>query len=255
MIAIVSDLHSNIEALSAAFAEAKRRGARRTVCLGDVIGYGASPRETLGLVMDRCEWCLFGNHEEALLNGGEDFNEKARAAIDWTRNALSSRDHPREQNYAIWDYLDQLQNEKERRDEHALYVHGSPFDPVREYVMPRDARNPQKMERIFSKQDRPLCFVGHSHVPGVYTSDGRFLKPAEVGGAFHAADYGEKVLVNVGSVGQPRDGDTRLSFVLYDGKDRVEFVRVPYDAEAAASRIRSVPQLPDYLANRLLVGR
>ncbi|MBL8696138.1 MAG: metallophosphoesterase family protein [Planctomycetes bacterium] len=255
VIAIISDLHSNIEALTAAMAEAKRRGAKRIVCLGDVIGYGASPRETLQIVRQKCEWCIFGNHEEALLNGGEDFNDKARAAIDWTRQQLSSRDFPREENYAIWDFLDALQNEKERREENALFVHGSPFDPVREYVMPRDARNPEKMARIFAKQDRPICFVGHSHVPGVYTQDGRFLKPAEVSDSFHATEYGAKVLVNVGSVGQPRDGDIRLSFVMYDGKDRVDFVRIPYDAEKAAARIRAVPALPEYLANRLLVGR
>jgi diadenosine tetraphosphatase ApaH/serine/threonine PP2A family protein phosphatase len=255
VIAIISDLHANIEALTAAFAEIKRRGVKRVVCLGDVVGYGACPREALKLVMEKCEWCIYGNHEEALLNGGEDFNEKARAAIEWTRAELSSRSHGRDENFAIWDYLDALQSKTEQRDENTLYVHGSPYDPVREYVMPRDSRNPQKMERIFGKQDRPLCFVGHSHVPGVYTQDGRFLKPDEVGGAFHARDYGEKVLVNVGSVGQPRDGDPRLSFVIYDGKDRVEFVRVKYDAESAANRIRQVPALPEYLANRLLVGR
>lgn len=255
MIAIISDLHANVEAITAALAEAKRRGAKRIVCLGDVVGYGASPREAIQLVRQRCEWCLFGNHEEALLNGGEDFNEKARAALEWTRSQLSSRDFPREENYAIWDFLDGLQSQTERREENALFVHGSPFDPVREYVMPRDARNPQKMARLFAKQDRPLCFVGHSHVPGAYTEDGRFLRPDELGGTVRARELGEKVLVNVGSVGQPRDGDPRLSFVMYDGKDKVDFVRVPYDAESAARRIRAVSALPEFLAQRLLVGR
>ena len=155
-----------MEAITVAIAEAKRRGAKRIVCLGDVIGYGACPREALNLVRQKCEWCLFGNHEEALLSGGEDFNEKARAAIEWTRSVLSSRDFPREENYAIWDFLDALQSQTERREENAMFVHGSPFDPVREYVMPRDSRNAQKMARIFGKQDRQLCFVGHSHVPG-----------------------------------------------------------------------------------------
>lgn len=255
MIAIISDLHANIEAITAAIAEAKRRGAKRIVCLGDVVGYGACPREALNIVRKTCEWCIFGNHEEALLNGGEDFNDKARAAIEWTRAELSSRDFPREENYAIWDYLDTLQTQTEKREENALFVHGSPFDPVREYVMPRDARNAQKMARIFDKQDRPLCFVGHSHVPGVYTEDGRFFKPGEVDHSIHAREFGEKVLINVGSVGQPRDGDPRLSFVMYDGRDKVDFVRVPYDVEKASARIRSVPALPEYLANRLLVGR
>lgn len=255
MIAIISDLHANIEAITAAMSEARRRGAKKIVCLGDVVGYGANPREAINTVINKCDWCIFGNHEEALLNGGEDFNDKARAAIEWTRAELSSRNHPREENYAIWDFLDNLQNQTERREGRALFVHGSPFDQVREYVMPRDARNAQKMARIFDKQDQPICFVGHSHVPGVYTQDGRFIKPDETGGAFAAGNYGEKVLINVGSVGQPRDGDSRLSFVMYDGRDRVEFVRVAYDAESAAAKIRAVPALPEYLANRLLVGR
>jgi diadenosine tetraphosphatase ApaH/serine/threonine PP2A family protein phosphatase len=255
VIAIISDLHANIEAITAAHSEAKRRGAKRIVCLGDIIGYGASPRDAIQFVREKCEWCIFGNHEEALLNGGEDFNDKARAAIEWTRSELSSREKPRDENYAIWDFLDALQSQTERREENAMYVHGSPFDPVREYVMPRDARNTQKMDRIFAKQDRPICFVGHSHVPGVYTTDHKFMKPADVGGAFRASEHGEKVLVNVGSVGQPRDGDVRASFVMYDGRDRVEFVRVQYDTESAARRIRAVPALPEYLANRLLVGR
>jgi diadenosine tetraphosphatase ApaH/serine/threonine PP2A family protein phosphatase len=255
LIAIISDLHANIEAITASIAEAKRRGAKRFVCLGDVVGYGACPREALHIVRKTCEWCLLGNHEEALLNGGEDFNEKARAAIEWTRNELSSRNHPREENYAIWDYLDLLQQNKEVRDENALYVHGSPFDPVREYVMPRDARNAQKMARIFEKQDRPVCFVGHSHVPGVYTQDGRFLKPSEVNDSFRVRDFEGKVLVNVGSVGQPRDGDPRASFVLFDGRDRVDFVRVAYDIETSAAKIRAVPALPEYLAHRLAIGR
>lgn len=255
MIAILSDLHANIEAITAAFAEAKRRGAKRSVCLGDVIGYGASPREAISMVRSKCEWCLFGNHEEALLTEGEDFNEKARAAIDWTRGQLSSRSASRDENYAIWDFLDELQNAKERRDDRTLYVHGSPADPVREYVMPRDARNAAKMARIFEKQDRPICFVGHSHFPGVYTPDGVFRKPEALGNSFRASELGDKVLVNVGSVGQPRDGDPRLSFVMYDGRDRIDFVRVPYDVEGAAARIRAVPELPDFLASRLLVGR
>ncbi|MBI3817842.1 MAG: metallophosphoesterase family protein [Planctomycetes bacterium] len=255
MIAIISDLHANIEAITAALSEAKRRGAKKIVCLGDVVGYGANPREALNLVRAKCDWCIFGNHEEALLNGGEDFNDKARAAIEWTRSELSSRNHPRDENYAIWDFLDNLQNEKERREGTALFVHGSPFDPVREYVMPRDARNAQKMARIFDKQDMPICFVGHSHVPGIYTQDCRFIKPDDAGGSIRASEFGQKVLINVGSVGQPRDGDPRLSFVMFDGKDKVDFVRVPYNAEAAAAKIRAVPALPEYLATRLLVGR
>jgi diadenosine tetraphosphatase ApaH/serine/threonine PP2A family protein phosphatase len=137
-----------------------------------------------------------------------------------------------------------------------LFVHGSPRDPIREYMVPRDATDQQKMDECFAKMgEAKLCFVGHSHVPGVYTRGGAFLLPAEHGMAW---TVDQAAIVNIGSVGQPRDGDPRASFVTYDGDGRagtVRFHRLEYDVAATMAKIRAIKELPDYLAERLAQGR
>lgn len=249
MIAFISDLHSNMEAVRAVLDDIERRRIDRIICLGDVIGYGPEPRAALALVAG-WEVCLRGNHEEAVLHVADDFNDKARAALDWTRDQLNDLSVPREERYALWAVLDQMKTEF--RLDSALLVHGSPRDPVREYVLPRDAQDARKMSEIFERMDRPVCFVGHSHVPGVYPQSGGFRSPAECPDGFRAAP-GQKVLINVGSVGQPRDGDNRASYVTWDGETAV-FHRVEYDFETT---VRKIVQsgLPRYLAERLKVGR
>jgi len=261
--AVISDLHANRPALETCLADAESRGVLRYVCLGDVVGYGAEPRACLDAVMERCGprppaplqpgLCLLGNHEDALLFSAEDFNPKARAAIDWTREEIS-RDPARSDDY--WDFLGELS--ASRCDEVAMFAHGSPRDPVREYVLPRDLNNGAKMEALFEHMQRPVCFIGHSHVPAVYFEDGSYFLPRgeeSVHGPYDLGDLASnRAIVNVGSVGQPRDGDPRLSYVVFDGRS-VTFVRVPYDHAAAADAIRRVDALPDFLADRLAAGR
>lgn len=267
LTAIISDLHGNIPALEVALADARARGARRYVCLGDVVGYGARPRQCLDIVMQLCVpgahereqdgggaledgLCLLGNHEQALMYHAEDFNPKARAAIEWTGQELGADP---ERVDAYWDFLGEL--EGARRDEVAMFAHGSPRDPVREYMVPRDARDPEKLRANFECMDRGVCFVGHSHVPAIYYSDGRLFRPQGTDGPFDLGDLSESpCIVNVGSVGQPRDGDPRLSYVLFDGTT-VTFVRQEYPIEEAAAEIRGIPELPDFLADRLAVGK
>jgi len=269
LTAIISDLHGNTPALGVALEDARARGVRRFVCLGDVVGYGAQPRACLDLVMALCVpgardprsgeqpsssledgLCLLGNHEQALLYNAEDFNPKARAAIDWTREELG-RDAQRTEAY--WDFIGDLQ--PSRSDERAMYAHGSPRDPVREYLLPRDVRNEQKLAANFAHMNRPVCFVGHSHVPAVYYEDGRLFTPSGSEGPFDLGDpETHRCIVNVGSVGQPRDGDNRLSYVIFDGRS-VTFVRLEYPWREAAQQIRDVPELPDFLADRLAVGK
>ena len=270
LTALISDLHANLTALETALADARERGAERFVCLGDVIGYGASPRPCLDWVMHLCVespsdpgappgrspllpgLCLLGNHEQALLNTAEDFNPKARAAIEWTREDLN-RGSDREHNLDYWEFLDRLA--PAQNDEAAMFVHGSPRDPVREYMLPRDIHNAEKMAGNFARMVRDVCFVGHSHVPAIYYQDGRLFRPKGTEGPY---DLGvgpqNRAIVNVGSVGQPRDGDPRLSYALFDGRS-VTFVRLDYDHAKAAAAIRAVPELPDFLAERLSLGR
>ncbi|MBK7643838.1 MAG: metallophosphoesterase family protein [Planctomycetes bacterium] len=269
LTALISDLHANLPALETALADARVRGAERFVCLGDVIGYGARPRECLEWVMRLCVedpvdpgaaqartlypgLCLMGNHEAALLGSGVDFNDKARAAIDWTREELNRSD-AREQNAAFWDYLGALV--PAMCDGVAMFAHGSPRDPVREYMLPRDSRNPEKLKACFAAMERRVCFVGHSHVPAVYLESGELFRPKGPDTEFDLGDEdAPRAIVNVGSVGQPRDGDPRLSYGLFDGR-RIRFVRLEYDHAAAAAAIRAVPALPEFLAERLAVGR
>ena len=152
-----------------------------------------------------------------------------------------------------WDFLDRLA--PVASDEVAMYAHGSPRDPVREYLLPRDVKNPEKMEDNFARMDRDVCFVGHSHVPAIYFEGGRLLRPRGTEGPHPVGvKPGPRVIVNVGSVGQPRDGDPRLSYALFDGRN-VTFVRLDYDHAQAAAAIRAVPELPDFLAERLSLGR
>lgn len=269
--AILSDLHGNRPAVDVALADAFERGARRIVCLGDVVGYGADPRYALQRIMRLVAarplesdgapgdlvpgLCLQGNHEFGLLHSAEDFNPKARAAIDWTREELN-RCETREESYAMWDFLSEL--EPVANDGTAMFAHGSPRDPVREYLLPRDITDVAKMRALFDAMTAPICFVGHSHVPAVFYEDRRLYRPTGTEGPYDLGDLdgapGSRAILNVGSVGQPRDGDPRLSYVLFDGR-HVTFVRLEYEVERAVASIRAVPELPEHLAARLLVGR
>lgn len=251
MIAFISDLHSNTEALAVVFAEIERLGVDRILCLGDVIGYGPEPREVLQKVIDTCEFSLLGNHEQGCMFYASDFNPRARAAIDWTRDQLNRRDCPKEQNAVFWNYLDGMPDRY--REDDILLVHGSPRDPVKEYMVPSDAEQKEKMRGCFDLFDgAQFCFVGHSHVPGVYPESGGFIRPDQMDNCYAVGE--ERAIVNVGSVGQPRDGDTRTCFATYDG-EHIRYHRLEYDYRATMQKIAAIPELPDYLAERLAHGR
>ncbi len=247
--AIISDLHANVEALSVVMDHIAGQGVDEIVCLGDVIGYGPNPREALTMARPS-RFCLMGNHEEAVLFYGEDFNPKARAALEWTKEQLNSPEYDRTDNYELWNFLGNLRETVVEGD--IMYVHGSPRVPTKEYMVPSDTKNPEKMREVFSLIPS-LCFVGHSHIPGVYTEDLRFLSPGK-SGTTYVHDPATKALINVGSVGQPRDGDPRASYVISDGR-RVTFFRLDYDVKTTMEKIYAIPGLPNYLADRLIVGR
>ncbi|MHC4940590.1 MAG: metallophosphoesterase family protein [Planctomycetota bacterium] len=249
-IAIISDIHANIEALDVVLKDIKRRMIKDIICLGDIIGYGPSPRECLQALMG-CKIVLMGNHEEAVLYYGEDFNPKAREAIDWTRDQLNRSDCPKEDNYEMWNFLGTMEQVVETED--AMFVHASPRDPTKEYVTPDDCKkNREKLQEIFTRFER-VCFIGHSHIPGVYTQELRYIDPKTIGNEYRLED-GRKALINTGAVGQPRDGDPRASYVTFDGRT-VKFHRLDYDFKATMEKIYKEDRLPNYLADRLAVGR
>ena len=247
MQAIISDLHSNIAAVSAVLEDIRSKGITEIVCLGDIIGYGPDPEDVVDLAQG-WKMCLQGNHEEALLTDANNFSIRARDAINWTRKKLDL-DSEDPVKLARWAFLEKLVPMQKVGD--VLYVHGSPRAPTTEYIVPRDGQDKRKMGDIFNRFDR-VCFVGHSHIPGVYTEQG-FASPAELCDIY-MLEPDKKALVNVGSVGQPRDGDARASYVTYDG-EAVVFRRVEYDVEKTAQKIYAIPELDRFLGDRLKEGK
>jgi diadenosine tetraphosphatase ApaH/serine/threonine PP2A family protein phosphatase len=135
-----------------------------------------------------------------------------------------------------------------------LAVHGSPRRPINEYIFPDDVSNgPDKLDTIFERVPK-VCVVGHTHVPGVFTDEPDFYPPGELTDATYLFNDTEKAIINVGSVGQPRDLDPRASYVLLHERG-VTFQRVAYDVQRASEKIRGIPNLPDWLADRLIEGR
>lgn len=249
MLAIVSDIHSNIEALTAVFEEIDRRGITEIICLGDIVGYGPNPIECIDLVAQRCRVSLMGNHDFAVFYEPYNFNSGAEQASYWTRTCFEG--DPDEQRRAQrWKFLGNLP--VRLRTPEFVAVHASPRRPINEYIFPDNIyTNPGKFVSIFERFER-LCFVGHTHVPGVFLEGPDFYSPDELDGKFELAD--EKAIINVGSVGQPRDRDNRSSFVVVT-ETAVEFVRVPYNVEATVKKVEAIAQLDDFLGSRLRDGR
>jgi diadenosine tetraphosphatase ApaH/serine/threonine PP2A family protein phosphatase len=224
------------------------QGISQIYCLGDIIGYGPNPRECIDLVM-KCDVCILGNHDQGAMFDPEGFNSGAERAIFWTRSQLESNNGDAEQNALRWDFLGELP--RNRREDGLLFVHGSARNPLNEYVFPEDIYNQKKMQKIFDLIERH-CFQGHTHVPGVFTQSLNFLSPEEIGYKYRLGD--EKTMVNVGSVGQPRDGDPRACYaVLEDGW--ITFYRVDYPFERTIEKIYNTPELDNFLGDRLREGR
>ena len=251
MIAFISDIHANAEALKAVFADIDRLGTvERIYCLGDVIGYGPDVEWCIDAVTARCKLFLMGNHEHAVLHGAFGFHAGAKRAIDWTRKTLENIDPPAKRK-AVMDLLKALPVRHAIDD--VLLVHGSPRDPVMEYVLESDlweGSDSSKMDDIFANIQR-LCFVGHTHRPGVFTADRCFLPAGDLPDGYDVREG--KYLINVGSVGQPRDRDPRACYTLFSG-DAIYFRRVQYDIDAVAKRVRAVPDLDPRFADRLQRG-
>lgn len=246
MKAIISDIHANLEALNAVLADIKSQEIDDIYCLGDIVGYGPNPRECIDRIIE-CSACLLGNHDQGALFDPEGFNAGAERAIFWTRKMLETGDpHGNERR---WEFLGELP--RMIREDDFLFVHGSARNPLNEYIFPEDIYNQPKMEKIFSLVDRH-CFQGHTHIPGVFTDDLKFFSPEEIDNIYQLDD--RKSLVNVGSVGQPRNGDNRASYIVLNDKE-VRFRRVEYDFETTIEKIYGIPELDNFLGDRLRDGR
>lgn len=247
--AILSDIHGNLEALEAVLADIASQSIETIYCLGDIIGYGPNPRDCVDRAM-QFDLTVLGNHDQGALFDPEGFSSGAERAIFWTRRQLESPDDSEEIRRKRWTFLCELP--RQHREEDILFVHGSARNPLNEYVFPEDVYNQRKLARIFSLIPG-TCFQGHTHVPGVFTEDCRFLSPQELGGWYKL--NGKKTMINVGSVGQPRDGNPNASYVVLEDNEKIHFRRVPYDRETTAQKIYNTPDLDNFLGDRLGEGR
>jgi predicted phosphodiesterase len=237
--AVFGDIHANLEALKAVLADAEAHGATSFVCLGDVVGYNANPHECVEIVRNLECPVVKGNHDEqaSLTDDLSGFNPLAEEAINWTRRQLTETDK---------QWLRGLKMVRQVRD--FTIVHATLDTPHKwGYVF-----NQLDASTSFSYQHTSLCFIGHTHSPKAYVRDGSVRSlPLDI----LALQQGKKYLINVGSVGQPRDGDWRSAYCIYDtGSNEVELRRVEYDIESTQKAIHAAG-LPGKLADRLEVGR
>jgi predicted phosphodiesterase len=248
--ALISDIHSNIESLEAVLADIRDQGISEIFCLGDLVGYGPNPREVIDEIM-KCRVCLLGNHDQGALFDPEGFNSGAERAIFWTRNQLENAGGPPAQRQSRWDFLGELPRTHQEQGSKFLYVHGSARNPLNEYVFPEDIYNKRKLEKIFALVTQ-YAFQGHTHVPGVFTENFNFFSPEEINNEYRLTK--EKVMINVGSVGQPRDGNPRACYAVLED-ELVRFRRVEYPFDKTIAKIYEIPELDNFLGDRLRDGR
>lgn len=226
--AIISDIHSNLEAFEAVLSEIELQDVEATYCLGDMIGYGPNPNECIELAREHEIQSILGNHEWAVINDDVSrFTPYAQRAILWTKNELSKKNI---------DYLAGLAETRTEKmsNKNVLMAHGSPRNPIWEYVRPDWPAH--ELDNLISPSGADHIFLGHTHKPHVYNSkDGSIINP--------------------GSVGQPRDHDRRASFAVFDSeKGTAKINKVEYDIDKTAEKIKK-SGLPGILAARLFEGR
>jgi len=258
MFAILSDIHSNIEALTTVLADIENRGIKTIYCLGDVVGYGPNPKECLDLIIEKTKWCVLGNHDYAVFYEPTNFNYGAEQASFWTREVLESEQQKNDRDKR-WRFLGKLPMRRSQKAKIGAssvkmdFVHASPRRPINEYIFPDDVyTNPLKVRLLFERV-KHICFVGHTHMPGVFLDEPDFYLPAELNDVYPIIDT-EKAIINIGSVGQPRDKDNRASYVFVK-ENKVHFVRLEYNFKATMKKIFAIKELDNFHAERLQNGR
>jgi predicted phosphodiesterase len=282
MKAFISDIHANLEALCNVLEDVEKHSIDEIICLGDIVGYGADPVACIDQIMSKADVTILGNHDNALINGPEGFNPLAAEIIELTQKIM---DHGQADEDNVPDsfepkfYECPCENKKpncmimEHSEDsrwifekdlpvsieagNLLYVHGSPLDPVNEYVLPdkfERAWNPERLKYMFDKIDK-LAFCGHSHIPCAITSDYRCVYPVDCDYRL-SLDKNKKYIINAGSVGQPRDRDNRACYLLFDEERyTIEWRRIPYDIEAAMKNIEDMCGKENWCSVRLMLGK
>jgi len=244
--AIIADIHSNLAALTAVLDDIKNQSRIDEICcLGDIVGYGPDPQECIAILRQTTEICVAGNHDWAVIGSKNEvdiseFNPDAANADLWTAQQLNDED---------MEYLSNLPLVIEKGD--FTLVHGSPRDPVREYLLSADAAH-QSLAYFKTR----FCLVGHSHQPIVFT----FNEAGDCSGRYFLPDSPEstaiegQLIINPGSVGQPRDGNPDAAYAIYDSKEQlIRLYRVPYDIRSTQEKMKA-HGLPVRLSARLSLG-
>jgi len=237
--AVLSDVHSNLEAFEAVLADINRRNIRDILFLGDAVGYGPDPNECIDLLTASCGAPIAGNHDWGAI-GLMDvafFNEYARSAIEWTSGVMTKKNK---------DVLRTFPLKVEYEDKDALAVHATPKEPGAWHYL----FSLLDADTNFEYFDNKLCFLGHSHKP--------FIIEKQLSGGLMTYKDNTRIkkrsryIINAGSVGQPRDGDPRACYVLVNGGE-VNMIRIPYDIESVQNKMRKA-HLPSALIERLSRG-
>ncbi|MDD2219761.1 MAG: metallophosphoesterase family protein [Desulfoplanes sp.] len=237
-IAVISDIHANLEAFEAVLADIENRKITDIICLGDCIGYGPNPEEVVRLVQKRAITCVLGNHEMGVLHAPSEawFNPKARINVQATRAMLSTNS---------LDFLATFPRHIIKKD--ALFVHGFPPDSPFVYLYQKEG---EELEKALRAMLHPLAFVGHTHelvLAGIHHGQ---LETTILSEGPLNLGY-EKCIVNVGSVGQPRDGNNAAKYVIWDNEaGTIEVCFVPYDFATTIGKIKALG-FPDYYGERL----
>ena len=238
---LISDIHGNLEALTVVINELEKRNVDEVLCLGDIIGYGPDPEECVDLVKRHANVILAGNHDYAAM-GMLDisyFNPHARRAIEWTAGQISDETRKFLKERPLMMVYDDF-----------TIVHATPAEPEKwNYILSlEDAAD------NFAHFHNQVCFIGHSHVPVIIAKDEQGKISVRKGPEIHLQDN-EKYIINIGSVGQPRDLDPRAAFAIFDTESKhYELLRVAYDVQTTQQKILKIG-LPYFLAERLAKGQ
>jgi predicted phosphodiesterase len=240
--AIIADIHSNLAAFQAVLEDIRMKGAVDEIwCLGDIVGYGPDPRQCIELVKKCCAVCVAGNHDLAAAGKLDTslFNPAAAEACQWTAEQLNPIDVR---------YLEDLPLRVEKDD--FTLVHGSPADPLLEYIISTSIA-----EKIFPLFKSKYCLAGHSHIPAAYKEENHSCQTIHLTVGVGLVMHNHRMIVNPGGVGQPRDGDPRASYAIYDSEGMMlRLYRVEYNIRATQDKMMQA-HLPIQLVTRLEQGR
>lgn len=246
---VISDIHSNLEALESVIKVCKEEGVERYLCVGDIVGYAANPSECLKITLDLGGAIVAGNHDWGVSGkfSLEYFSPLAKEAVEWTMDRLSRQEI---------GFVGELP--LAHREENFTLVHGTLYNPEDFYYLDDSS----KALSTFAVLDSEICFVGHTHRPRIFIEESGHLVLGDLFSSWlngiplelRTVDS-RRYIINIGSVGQPRDGDSRASFVIYDTEQKTVLLkRVPYDFKTTQDKILKAG-LPKFLATRLSKGK